>query len=258
MAGVPTTTIVPFTNTKLLPSCATACGALYDANGGCVPPAANLNKGATAYTSCFCSNTAVTAFSSAATGVCDEACGSDGLSSIATWFQSICSVNQKNNNNNNNDNNEDSNDSSEASATATAKASSGGGGDWLSNHWQWVIFLVIMVVAIIGIWIGACIWRRRYLRKKDRQFSLGQKHSGSASHPSWGPGVGPDSEAAPSEAAPAGYDSQRNSHAILTPGNVHTSVPPSAPVPANAADMAAATEKPKGKNKKRWIVKERT
>jgi hypothetical protein len=126
-AGAPTTTIVPFTNTKLLPSCATACGALYDANGGCVPPAANLNKGATAYTSCFCSNTAVTAFSSAATGVCDDACGTDGLSSIATWFQSICSVNQKGSNNNN----DDSNDDSEASATATAKASSGGGGgDW--------------------------------------------------------------------------------------------------------------------------------
>jgi len=164
-------------------------------------------------------------------------------------------VNQKGSNNNN----DDSNDDSEASATATAKASSGGGGgDWLSNHWQWVIFLVIMVVAIIGIWIGACIWRRRYLRKKDRQFSLGQKHSGSASHPSWGPGIGPDAEAPPSEAAPAGYDSQRNSHAILTPGNVGTSVPPGAPVPVAAADTAVATEKPKGKNKKRWIVKERT
>ena len=29
-----------------------------------------------------------------------------------------------------------------------------------------------MVVAIVGIWIGACVWRKRYLRKKDRQYAL--------------------------------------------------------------------------------------
>jgi hypothetical protein len=36
-----------------------------------------------------------------------------------------------------------------------------------------VIFLVIMVVAIVGIWVGACVWRRRYLRRKDRVYALG-------------------------------------------------------------------------------------
>lgn len=124
-AGAPSTTIVPFTNTAVLPSCATACGPLYDANGGCVPPAANVGSATTAYTTCFCSNTAVSPFSTAATGVCDDACGTEGLSSIASWFQSICSVNQKDTNN------DDNSDSSETSATATAKASSSGGnGDW--------------------------------------------------------------------------------------------------------------------------------
>lgn len=49
--------------------------------------------------------------------------------------------------------------------------------------------LVVLVVGIAGIWVGACVWRRRHLRKKDRQVTLGQKHSGSASHPSWGPAV---------------------------------------------------------------------
>lgn len=48
--------------------------------------------------------------------------------------------------------------------------------------------LVVLVVGIAGIWIGACIWRRRYLKRKDRQSTIGQKQSGSASHPSWGPG----------------------------------------------------------------------
>ena len=43
----------------------------------------------------------------------------------------------------------------------------------LSNHYQWVVFLVIMVVAIVGIWVGACVWRKRYMRKRDRQYALG-------------------------------------------------------------------------------------
>lgn len=34
--------------------------------------------------------------------------------------------------------------------------------------------LVILVVGITGIWIGACIWRRKYLRKKDRLHELGK------------------------------------------------------------------------------------
>jgi hypothetical protein len=29
-----------------------------------------------------------------------------------------------------------------------------------------------MVVAIVGIWVGACVWRRRYIRKKDRVYAL--------------------------------------------------------------------------------------
>lgn len=32
----------------------------------------------------------------------------------------------------------------------------------------------MVVVAIIGIWSGACIWRRKYLKKKDRLYELGK------------------------------------------------------------------------------------
>ncbi|KAI5463688.1 hypothetical protein BGZ63DRAFT_197506 [Mariannaea sp. PMI_226] len=246
MVGLPTTTIVPFHNPTLLPSCAIGCGPLYDANGGCVPPAANVGQNPFAYTSCFCANTHVTAFSTAATGVCDTACPSDGLTSIATWFRSMCSANAKAANNGgnkppNNNNLQSTTTGSSSSSTAIGKAQSSGGGTWLSNHWQWVIFLVILVVAIVGIWVGACIWRRRYLRKKDRQLSLGQKHSGSASRPSWGPGMGPGSEAPPNDNAPAGYDSQRNSHAMLT-----------------AATNAPTTLAEKSPKKKRWTVRDRT
>jgi hypothetical protein len=38
-----------------------------------------------------------------------------------------------------------------------------------------VIFLVIVVIGIAGIWIGCCIWRRHYLRKRDRQYALGKR-----------------------------------------------------------------------------------
>jgi hypothetical protein len=34
--------------------------------------------------------------------------------------------------------------------------------------------IVIIVVGIAGIWVGACIWRRKYLRKKDRMYELGK------------------------------------------------------------------------------------
>lgn len=90
--------------------------------------------------------------------------------------------------------------------------------------------LVVLVVAIAGIWIGACIWRRKYLKKKDRQTSLGQKHSGSASRPSWGPTV-TGSESATPMAFNAGRD----------------------------AEQGVIPEKPrKTKQKKKWTVTQRT
>lgn len=98
----------------------------------------------------------------------------------------------------------------------------------LSNHWQWVIFLVVMVVGIAGIWIGACIWRRRYLRKRDRQTTLGQKHSGSAKRPSWGPGV---SASGSGSVAPAGtydtsaYEPNRTAPGVFVPGVDAASAP---------------------------------
>ena len=44
----------------------------------------------------------------------------------------------------------------------------------ISTHYQWIIFLVIMILAIVGIWVGACIWRRKYLARRDRQYALGK------------------------------------------------------------------------------------
>lgn len=87
--------------------------------------------------------------------------------------------------------------------------------------------LVVLVVGIAAIWIGACIWRRRYLRNKDGQTSLDQKHSGSATHPSWGPAVTGSESGTPMT---YGRDTER-----------------------------AYLEKPrKNKEKKKWTVTQRT
>jgi len=225
-------TIVPFNDINKLPACAGACGPLWDANGACVPPVVAAAE-PSVYQSCFCADARVAPFSTGGgANVCPNACTANpqGLSSIGSWFSSACNVKAgaitpKTTGTNT------------ATTTATAGSSgsnsgnnSGNGGDWLSNHWQWVIMLVVLVVAIAGIWIGACVWRRRYLRKKDRQTSLGQKHSGSASHPSWGPAVtGSDS------ATPMAYNAgQDTEHAVAT------------------------TEKPQKTNQKKWTVNERT
>jgi hypothetical protein len=234
----PVTTIPPFANTKELPACATFCGPLYDANGACVPPVVPVGQ-ASAYTACFCAHSTVAPFSSASAGICDEACQPDGLASIQNWFQGICGVEKKpDDNGGNNGGSDGSNGGSGGSGQQGATGANGGvnkpvpidngGGDWISNHWQWVIMLVVLVVGIAGIWVGACIWRRRHLKKKDRQSTLPQKQSGSVSHPSWGPDMAPG-------AANGG---------------------PGVFMPGSTASPAPVEEKSKGK--KKWTVSQRT
>jgi hypothetical protein len=77
------------------------------------------------------------------------------------------------------------------------------------------------------------------LRKKDRQTSLGQRHSGSAKRPSWGPGMEASEGGIPYDT----YDeSNRGSNGIMLPG----------------ATAAGAPVEEKPKEKKRWIVRDRT
>ncbi|KAI2640375.1 hypothetical protein GGS26DRAFT_155151 [Hypomontagnella submonticulosa] len=167
VARAPVTTVVPFAS---LPSCAVQCGPLYDANGACVPPAAPAAD-ETTYDNCFCAYNKLQPFKQGTSGVCDTACVTDpaGLSSIQGWFTSLCNKAAA----------AVTTSSSSSTSTGTSSADSnkqanGGGGDWLSTHWQWVIMIVIVVVGIAGIWVGACIWRRKYLKKKDRMYELGK------------------------------------------------------------------------------------
>jgi hypothetical protein len=111
----------------------------------------------------------------------------------------------------------------------------------ISTHWKWVVFIVVMVLGIAGIWVGACIWRRHYLRKKDRQYALGKALA---------------AQQAPGGPAPGA--SQRSVHlpraGLFAPASIST---------ANVYDIekttaeATAKNRPK-KERKKWIVGERT
>jgi hypothetical protein len=42
----------------------------------------------------------------------------------------------------------------------------------LQGHWKYIVMLVIMIIAIVGGWVGAVFLRRRYLRKKEREIEM--------------------------------------------------------------------------------------
>ncbi|KAK8049452.1 hypothetical protein PG994_011182 [Apiospora phragmitis] len=178
----PATTVVPFAS---LPSCATLCGPLYDANGACVPPAAP-QADADTYDKCFCQNAKLQPFYQGSSGVCGTGvCDADpnGLSGIQSWFTQFCQGKQAGS---------QTTSAGGSSSTSGSKASQqGGGGSWISTHWQWVIFIVVVVLGIAGIWTGACIWRRKYLRKKDRMYELGKGLPSSVAVDSHGGLAGP-------------------------------------------------------------------
>jgi hypothetical protein len=186
-AAVPTD-IVPFST---LPTCATLCGPLFDAQGACTPPVLS-----TINDQCFCAYATLQPFYTSTIGVCNNACPNDssGLLKIQQWFSSFCASTKA------------STTAVTASGTGTATvggtatgtaaggaATSGssssvssGNTTWLSTHYKYVIMIVIIVIAIIGGWIGACLIRRRIHRKRDLNFEMrppgapwmeGQKHA---------------------------------------------------------------------------------
>ncbi|EGO51963.1 hypothetical protein NEUTE1DRAFT_132758 [Neurospora tetrasperma FGSC 2508] len=207
--AAPVTTVFP---TQSLPACVTACGPLYDVNGACATATAAANV----LQNCFCGDARLAPFSTGTAGVCDGACAATptDLARIQAWYTGYCKATAT---------------SAAATSTSTAVASKakGGGGTWVDNHYQWIIFLVIIVVAIVGIWIGACFWRRAYLRKRDRRYALDQN----LAHTTESGRVVPND-------------------GVHVPGATMFS-------PAPIAEATVFDEKPK-KTKKKWTVNERT
>ncbi|KAI1202118.1 hypothetical protein F5X97DRAFT_288054 [Nemania serpens] len=164
MSAPPSTTLVPFAS---LPSCAAKCGPLSDANGACVPPG-NPSTDPSSWTSCFCNFGSLQPLKSGPNDVCSGSCSADpnGLPGIQSWFAGFCNLAAP-------APTVTSTTGSTPSSTSSGKKNTGGG-NWASTHVNWIVFIVVVVVAIAGIWTGACVWRRKYLKKKDRLHELGK------------------------------------------------------------------------------------
>lgn len=229
--SAPTTTLFPVAN---LPACVSSCGPLFDANGACVPP--NIPS---VDNNCFCDYNALSPWHQGASGVCvDAPCSPDEFSSLQSWYTSYCSsATAAGADAGNGGTTTTTNTGGATTPTGTrSSANQGPGGDWISNHWRWVIGIVILVVAIVGIWIGACIWRRRYLRRKDRAKGFG-KHTSQSAFPA--PGGSTVHVGAPGSGAPP------------TAGNGANPAGPGMFMPNSTSTFE---EKPK----KKWIVRDRT
>ncbi|TEY57127.1 hypothetical protein BOTCAL_0221g00200 [Botryotinia calthae] len=160
---LPDGVIVPFSSD--LPSCASQCGPLSDVQGLCSPPAR-----ADVSSSCFCADSRLTPFLTGTAGVssvCGAAsCTSDtDLQSIETWYQQYCNTQSA------------STTTSSSGSAATSSSSSGSSSgstnqSWLSSHAKWVAMLIVLVVGITGVWLIAFYFRRRYLRKREKEIEM--------------------------------------------------------------------------------------
>lgn len=185
--ALPVTTIIPFAE---LPSCAAQCYPFYDANGACVPP--NVPTAApSVYDACFCNFGSLQPFKTGTSGVCDSACDDpSNLSSIQGWFTSLCAGATASATGTSSS----STSSSTAAGSNSGSGQSGGGGSWFDTHMKWVVMLIIVFIGITGIWVGACIWRRKYLKKRDRMYELGKGLPSSIAVNTQGNLVGPGME----------------------------------------------------------------
>ena len=122
-----------------LPACAADCGILYDANGGCVPPAVD-----TVDNSCFCSfNRLSPWFQGPSEQLCPEAgCGEADYASIQSWYTSYCNSATAGGGGGNNEGEDQqttttSTDASGATGAGSSSQNQGPGGDWS-------VFLVLL------------------------------------------------------------------------------------------------------------------
>ncbi|CAD6441506.1 3c287563-859c-41ed-ba38-5871486faee1 [Sclerotinia trifoliorum] len=150
--------IVPFQSD--LPSCASQCGPLSDVQGACVPP-----KIADVSSSCFCADARLKPFLTGTTGV-SSVCGAASctsttdLQAIETWYEQYCNTPSA------------STTSSGGSSATSSSSSNNKNPTWFSSHVKWVAMLIVLVVGISGIWILAFYFRRRYLRKREREIEM--------------------------------------------------------------------------------------
>ncbi|RAL63029.1 hypothetical protein DID88_004114 [Monilinia fructigena] len=154
--------IVPFSSD--LPSCASQCGPLSDVQGACAPPAI-----ADVSSSCFCGDARLKPFLTGTAGV-SSVCGAASctsttdLQSIETWYEQYCNA-------------QSASTTTSSSGSAATSSSSGSSSNntqksWFSTHVKWVAMLIVLVVGITAVWLLAFYFRKRYLRKREKEIEM--------------------------------------------------------------------------------------
>jgi len=164
--------IVPFTSK--LPACASLCGVLFDVQGACEPPVL-----ASVSSTCFCADSRLSPFMQSGTAGVTSACkasaavagsctATSDLEKIQSWYATFCNLKDPN---------------AAVTTTAGSPASTGTGSSsttpkapvnqtWFQGHWKYIVMLIVMILAIVGIWVGAIFIKRRYIRKKEREIEM--------------------------------------------------------------------------------------
>ncbi|KAI9668301.1 MAG: hypothetical protein M1821_001121 [Bathelium mastoideum] len=156
-----------------LPTCAQGCTLLNQAQSACVPPAAPVTNQAT-YQSCFCQSAYLRTLYTTPNGVCDAYCGQSDLVKIQQWYDGLCKSGAA-------ATIPPSSSSSSAPATSSTSAVAtvsptttpmpGLAQDqvnrsWISTHYQWVIFLIVLILAIAFFSFGG-VWLKRRLKRRN-------------------------------------------------------------------------------------------
>ncbi|CAK4034416.1 Hypothetical predicted protein [Lecanosticta acicola] len=166
-----------------LPQCAQSCALLQQAAQAC----SGTDTANEQVWICFCQSAYLKNLYQSATGVCDSACTNQAdLQQVSTWYKSNCGTD--------NGASEHAGDaaassttvaaasstSGAASAAATPSASSGSSssnrsktsstqsGDWWSNHYQWIVMLIVLAIAFPIMGFLAAWLKRRHDRKQDQ------------------------------------------------------------------------------------------
>lgn len=172
---------------------------------------------------CFCNDSRVSGLATGQNVCANNPCDAADIATIAAWFQSICAAATSPTTAVGGAATTATDGSSQATGANSAGSNSGSGSTagstWLSTHWQYVVMLVVLIVGIAGLWVAAVLLRRRYNRKRETQYEM---------RPPGAPWV-------------AGQ-------------------PPMVGVVGNGKnkEMTGVPMQEKEKEKKRWIVKERT
>jgi len=252
IAATASITLIDF---AALPTCAEQCGMLFDAQGSCTPPGVPPSN-LLSYEECFCAFPEVQVFYTPGDTICPNACTDSNsvaeLSTIRSWFTNYCAAVSVS-----------ATATGAVTGTASSSQSTGGttadsngsssksaGQQWLSSHARWVIMAVILIVGIIGVWLGAWLLRRHIIRKREK---------GNQQGIAWGPhqlqgmtgGVGyTDGVVDSTNLSNAARDSRIRVNPVAK--QVYS---------GNGGDglgFDAGNEKSLRKEKKRWLVNERT